>query len=353
MKILFVIPNIGKGGAERVLSILANYLNDRHEIEILKFDNDEPFYEISKDIKITNANFSIGNSSLLVEMLRRIIYLRKAFKKRKSDVIISFLDYVNILSSIANFGLKNKLIIAEHSNYNFLQGRIWRFLRKITYYFADGLTVLTRYDSKHYTYVKNVTVMPNPMFKIPKISEFKKENIILAAGRLIELKGFDIFLKALNKIDKNLLDTWKIIIVGDGTERQNLQNLAKELNLSIEFTGFVKNIDEYYKKAKIVVVTSRIEGFCNILMESIYFDVARISTDCIAGPSELIEDGKDGFLCEVDNTDEIAKKLEILMRDENLREEFIKNANLRRDDYSIETIGKKWLEFINLIVEKK
>lgn len=355
MKILFVIPNIGKGGAERVLSVLANYLNNKHEIEILKFDNDEPFYEISDKIKIINLNENTQGSTItskVIRMVKKIFALRNELKKSNADIVISFLDNTNILTLIANFGVGKKIIITEHINYNFLQG-FWRVLRRLTYPFADGLTVLTRYDYERYPYVKNRTIMPNPMFEIPEISGFKKENLILSAGRLIPHKDFKTFLKALNLVDSKLLKGWKIVIAGDGSERENLQNLANELNLNIDFVGFVSNLHEYYAKAKIIAVTSTQEGFCNILMESIYFDIARISTDCIAGPSELINNGKDGFLCEVGDEKGVAEKLEILMRDENLREEFIKNANLRRDDYSVETIGKKWLEFINLIVEKK
>lgn len=126
-------------------------------------------------------------------------------------------------------------------------------------------------------------------------------------------------MKAVSKISPEILKSWKIIIAGDGEERKNLENLARELNVNVCFAGFVKNIDELYAKAKIVVVTSRAEGFCNILMESIFFNCARISTNCVAGPSDLINDGVDGFLCAVDNENEIAKKLEILIKDEKFK----------------------------------
>ncbi|MBQ7676331.1 MAG: glycosyltransferase, partial [Campylobacter sp.] len=261
-------------------------------------------------------------------------------------------DNTNILTLIANFGVGKKIIITEHINYNFLQG-FWRVLRRLTYPFADGLTVLTKYDYERYPYVKNRTIMPNPMFEIPLNLGVQKENLILSAGRLIPHKDFKTFLKALNLVDIELLKNWKIVIAGDGTERENLQNLAKSLNLNVDFVGFVSNLHDFYQKAKILVVTSTQEGFCNILMEGIYFDIARISTDCIAGPSELIESGKDGFLCEVGDEKGVAEKLEILMRDENLQEEFIKNANLRRNDFLAENICKKWVDFINLTLEKK
>lgn len=355
MKILFVISSLGKGGAERVLQVLANKFVKENEVKIIKFDDFEPFYKFDENIEIINLNLGTQNLGFFGNISKRfnkIFALRNELKKSDADIVISFLDNTNILSILANIGIKKKLIITEHINYNFLRG-FWRILRRFTYPYANGLTVLTKYDYERYTYVENRTIMPNPMFEITQNSEFKKENVIIAPGRLIKHKAFDIFLYALKKVDKELLKNWRVIIAGDGDERENLQNLAKYLNLDVHFAGFVKNIDEYYKKSKIVVVTSRAEGFCNILMESIYFDIARISTDCIAGPSELIKDGFDGFLCEVDNINQIAQKLQILMQDENLQNDFVKNANLRRDDYSIDTISQKWLKFINLTLDKK
>ena len=355
MKILFVISALGKGGAERVLQVLANHFVKDHEIKILKFDSDEPFYEFSPKIEIKNLNLGVGNLGFFGNISKRfskIFALRDELKNSDADIVISFLDNTNILTLIANFGIGKKIIITEHINYNFLQG-FWRVLRRLTYPFADGLTVLTKYDYERYPYVKNRTIMPNPMFEIPEISGFKKENLILSAGRLIPHKDFKTFLKALNLVDSKLLKGWKIVIAGDGSERENLQNLANKLNLNIDFVGFVSNLHEYYAKAKIIAVTSTQEGFCNILMESIYFDIARISTDCIAGPSELIESGKDGFLCEVGDEKGVAEKLELLIKDENLRQNLVKNANLRRNDFLAENICKKWVDFINLTLEKK
>ncbi|MBE7358827.1 glycosyltransferase [Campylobacter sp. RM12327] len=161
-----------------------------------------------------------------------------------------------------------------------------------------------------------------------------------------DYKGFDIFIKAIAKIDPKILKNYKIVIAGDGNQREILENLAKNLELNIEFLGFIKDIQTVYQKAKIVVVTSRAEGFCNILMESIFFDIARISTDCNAGPIELIKDNFDGFLCRVDYVQQIADKIEILIKDENLRQKFIKNANLRRKNFTPQAVSQKWINFI-------
>ncbi|WP_201260280.1 glycosyltransferase [Campylobacter sputorum] len=205
---------------------------------------------------------------------------------------------------------------------------------------------MSQFDLNFYKFVKNRQIIPNPIFEISKNENIKKENLILAAGRLEDYKGFDIFIKAIAKIDPKILKNYKIVIAGDGKQREILENLAKNLELNIEFLGFIKDIQTVYQKAKIVVVTSRAEGFCNILMESIFFDIARISTDCNAGPSELIKDNFDGFLCRVDDVQQIADKIEILIKDENLRQKFIKNANLRRKNFTPQEVSQKWINFI-------
>lgn len=355
MNILFIISSMQMGGAERVLSTLANTICTQNKITILRFDTNLPFYEIDQNVKILSTNDGVNDRGFFGNLSKRfgkILAIRKILKTSKFDVVISFLDTTNILVLLANIFLNNKIIISEHSNYTLLHSYFFRVLRRLTYPFSNALTVLSKFDYKHYSYVKNKIIMPNPMFNMP-FYEFKKENLILLAGRLIKLKGVDTFLRSLALVDKNLLSNFKVVIAGDGDERENLQKLAKELNLKVEFLGFVKNICEYYSKAKIVVCTSRLEGFPCILVEAIYFECARLATNCPTGPSELIKDGYDGFLAKVDNTNEIAKKLEILLKNNDLRQKFIKNANLRKDEFKAENIARRWIELINKVVKNE
>lgn len=349
MKICFIISTLSKGGAERVLSVLASFLAQNHEICILKFDKNEPFYEVSSKVKIFSTESGVGEKGFFGNIFKRfskIFAVRKFLKNGDFDAVVSFLDYVNILVILANFGLGRKLIISEHTNHTFLKSPVLRVLKRILYPFASGLAVLSQFDKNFYTFAKKIEIIQNPFFGDISAKNFSKENLIISAGRLQNFKGFDTFLRALTKIEPQILKKWQIIIAGDGPERKNLEQQARNLGLNVKFLGFIKDIEKIYEKAKIVAVTSRAEGFCNILMESIYFGVVRISTDCIAGPSELIKDRIDGFLCEVDNEKQIAEKIEILMTDENLRAEFVKNADLRRENFSVETIAKKWINFI-------
>lgn len=353
MRVLFVISTLGKGGAERVMSVLANELSKSIEVTVLKFDDSKPFYEISDKVKVFSLKSGVGDKGIVgnfKKRLSKVFKIRKFIKENKFDAIIPFLDSTNILVLTSNLGLKNKVIVSEHTNHKFIQNPVLKFLRRIMYSLADGIVMLTKFDWDYYKFVKNRAILPNPMFDF-KESVLNKDNLILSAGRLISHKGFDSFLRSIALVDKELLKGWQVVIAGDGEERANLENMAKDLGLDIKFVGFVKAIENYYKSAKIVAVNSKKEGFCNILMESIYFNCARISTDCIAGPSELINDGVDGFLCKVDDEKEFASKLEILLKDDSLRDKFTQNANLRKDEFRAQNIAKKWLEFIEICIK--
>lgn len=362
MKMALIISNLGQGGAERVLSLLANYFCEKNDVTIIKLDNAPSFYEISPKIRLINANLGVGDMGIIGNFKKRfgkIFAIRKLFKSQNFDIIISFLDNTNVLSLIANFGLKTPLIISEHTNHTFLKARIWRVLKRIFYPRASGLSVLTRFDYYFYTYVKNREIMPNPAFSslideqnLKKMCQNKRD-LILAVGRLEPFKGFDALIRAISLIPPQSLKNYEIIIAGDGHERENLENLAHNLGVKVQFAGFCKDIANLYAQAKIVVVTSRAEGFCNILAESIFFDTARISTDCIAGPRDLITHEKDGILCAVDDEKEIAKAINLLINDENCRLNLVKNANLRRDELSLKTIGKKWEIFIDKTLQMR
>ena len=339
MKMALIISNLGQGGAERVLSLLANYFCEKNDVTIIKLDNAPSFYEISPKIRVIDANLGVGDMGIIGNFKKRfgkIFAIRKLFKSQNFDIIISFLDNTNVLSLIANFGLKTPLIISEHTNHTFLKARIWRVLKRIFYPRASGLSVLTRFDYDFYTYVKNREIMPNPAFSslideqnLKKMCQNKRD-LILAVGRLEPFKGFDALIRAISLIPPQSLKNYEIIIAGDGRERKNLENLAHNLGVKVQFAGF-----------------------CNILAESIFFDTARISTDCIAGPRDLITHEKDGILCAVDDEKEIAKAINLLINDENCRLNLVKNANLRRDELSLKTIGKKWEIFIDKTLQMR
>ena len=331
MKLLFVITSLENGGAERVCASLANYFSKENEVEILYFSG-EIFYEISPKVKLNK----FSRNSRIPRLAAKLLAIRKHAKD--ADCILSFMDSTNILSIIATAFLGRKLIISEHSAHDFV-GLKWRVLRRIFYPFATALTVLSRSDFNYYSFVKNKAIIYNPSIFKPSFGG-QKEKLIIFVGRLEYVKGCDIFLRALALLK---LDDFKLLVLGAGSQKKSLQNLSEKLGLkNLEFLGSVSDIQNYYKKAKIIVSSSRFEGLGNALIESAFFDCIRVATPT-AGALELLEDGKNGFISSDFSEQALAKAI---LKAINADESVLENTRAESEKFRLENIAAKWWELI-------
>ena len=331
MKLLFVITSLENGGAERVCASLANYFSKENEVEILYFSG-EIFYEISPKVKLNK----FSRNSRIPRLAAKLLAIRK--RAKDADCVISFMDSTNILSIIATAFLGRKLIISEHSAHDFV-GLKWRVLRRIFYPFASALTVLSRSDFNYYSFVKNKAIIYNPSIFKPSFGG-QKEKLIIFVGRLEHVKGCDIFLRALALLR---LDDFKLLVLGDGSQKKSLQSLSEKLGLkNLEFLGSVSDIQNYYKKAKIIVSSSRFEGLGNVLIESAFFDCIRVATPT-AGALELLEDGKNGFISSDFSEQALAKAI---LKAINADESVLENTRAESEKFSLENIAEEWWELI-------
>ena len=331
MKLLFVITSLENGGAERVCASLANYFSKENEVEILYFSG-EIFYEISPKVKLNK----FSRNSRIPRLAAKLLAIRK--RAKDADCVISFMDSTNILSIIATAFLGRKLIISEHSAHDFV-GLKWRVLRRIFYPFASALTVLNRSDFNYYSFVKNKAIIYNPSIFKPSFGG-QKEKLIIFVGRLEHVKGCDIFLRALALLK---LDDFKLLVLGGGSQKKSLQSLSAKLGLkNLEFLGSVSDIQNYYKKAKIIVSSSRFEGLGNVLIESAFFDCIRVATPT-AGALELLEDGKNGFISSDFSEQALAKAI---LKALNTDESVLENTRAESEKFRLENIAAKWWELI-------
>lgn len=331
MKLLFVITSLENGGAERVCASLANYFSTEHEVEILYFSG-EIFYEISPKVKLNK----FSRNSRIPRLAAKLLAIRK--RAKDADCILSFMDSTNILSIIATAFLGRKLIISEHSAHDFV-GLKWRVLRRIFYPFASALTVLSKSDFSYYSFVKNKAIIYNPSIFKPSFGG-QKEKLIIFVGRLEHVKGCDIFLRALALLR---LDDFKVLVLGAGSQKKSLQSLSEKLGLkNLEFLGSVSDIQNYYKKAKIIVSSSRFEGLGNALIESAFFDCIRVATPT-AGALELLEDGKNGFISSDFSKQALAKAI---LKALNADESVLENTRAESEKFRLENIAAKWWELI-------
>lgn len=354
MKIVFVISSLTSGGAERVLTTLANYWSEKGwDITILAIlSHDKNFYKLHKNIKLISLDMRYKNS--LLNTLWYLYGIRKIVKRVNPNYVVSFISGMNIFTLISLIGLKQKIVISERNYFDVLKSKLWRRLRRITYPLTNGLVVLSEDDYNYYTYVKNKKIIFNPL-KIENLLDCKfefKEKLIIAVGTLTQQKGFDRLIRSLADIE---MIGWRVEIIGEGPKREELTALIKELNLekTIFLIGRKSNIYDYYQKASIFVLSSHWEGFPNVLSEAMAHGCSCIAFNCKTGPSSIIEHEKNGYLVEDGNTEELQSRIVEVMKNRDLRQRFFVNALTIREKLKVDIIVREWEDYLFSLNQKK
>jgi len=353
---MMITYSLESGGAERVLSILSNYWDILgHELVIATIVDKESFYPLNSTIKHIRLGIdkeSIDSKNMISDNYMRIQKISHLLKNENPEITISFLTTTNILTTIAAKLSSTPVIVSERTNYNFLKSKIWKVLRRVVYPFSDALIVQSAYDKNKYGFHNNCKVIQNPLQISHQNHEIRREKIILAVGRLVEVKGFDMLVEAFSKVNKN--DEWKLVILGEGKLRETLEKKIVSLGLEsvVSLPGNTKDVEYYYKQASIFVLSSRLEGFPNVLVEAMAYGCAPIAFDCLTGPGDIIENQKNGLLVEAENIKALSKAMQVLISDPKQIIEYGENAKAIEKKLSIDKISNEWLQVIDNILEK-
>lgn len=349
-KICFVLADITfKGGIERVTVNLANELIEENDITIVSYfkTNEKINYKVNEKVKIeylSNRKYDGEPGSLkrLFKFLKSLYLIMKYFKKEENDVIIAQGMPVGLMLFFLNF-MNKKIIVCEHVHC-FYYGKFIRFIRNILYRFYFKIIVLTEKDKEYFQKkLKNVECIPNFIPSISdKISQLNNK-ILISVGRLEGQKGYDILIDICSKFLSKYPE-WKLKIFGEGNLKKELQSQIEKFKLEnqILLMGTTNKIEEEYLKSDIYIMSSRFEGFPMVLLEAASYSLPIISFDCPSGPSDIIENGVNGFLIKNFDVKEMQRKIEILMNDENLRKEMSKNGKEKIKEFSKEKVLKKW-----------
>jgi glycosyltransferase involved in cell wall biosynthesis len=199
---------------------------------------------------------------------------------------------------------------------------------------------------------EKIRIIPNPLKEIDR-EEKAEEKFILAAGRLVPQKGMDLLIKAFGKSQAR--EKWNLVILGEGQELSNLQKLVREnkLNEKVEFKGNRKDIDKFFATASVFVLSSRYEGFPNVLAEAMGAGLPCISFDCDFGPRELIEHQRNGILVETGNVDKLAEKIDELASNKGKRNTMGEEAKKIREKLNMNAIMQQWEEVFAEMVNQK
>jgi GalNAc-alpha-(1->4)-GalNAc-alpha-(1->3)-diNAcBac-PP-undecaprenol alpha-1,4-N-acetyl-D-galactosaminyltransferase len=354
-KLCLVIPSLQAGGMERVMSELTWYFsyNGSIELHLILYDiTREVFYSIPGSIELHSPSFQFNNKFRLIYTIRTLLFIRRTIRKIGPESILSFGEIWNSLVLIALFGLKYRVFISDRCTPEKKFSFFHTILRWALYPHAKGIIAQTEKAKENYRIKfrhQNIRVIGNPIREISNVNNTVKENIVLMVGRLIRSKNHDRLIELFLKIG---MPDWKLIIVGYDHLQQNnfkrLQELIEQNHAEsiVLLEGKQSNVESYYNRSKIFAFTSSSEGFPNAIGEAMSAGLPVVAFDCVAGPSEMIENGRNGFLIPVYDYEQFQSKLEMLMMQEDLRNLLGKNAREDIKKFSISTVGKQYLEFI-------
>ncbi|WP_313659471.1 glycosyltransferase [Acinetobacter variabilis] len=351
MKILMIIPSLGSGGAERVISGLANdwIVKKKCTLEIVVLMDSEDFYHINDNIRIHRLNYNAGGSLKLFNFFILLIKLKKLIESVKPDLCLSFVRQSNLLTLLATRNLNCKVVISERDSPQAFVSKFYNFLRKKLYPYCDGMIVQTQ-DYKKFVLDEigniNQIVIPNPVRNISTINA-NKENIIICVGRLIPVKGHKYLIEAFANC-QNIHD-WKLVFLGDGILKNELLQQVKNLNLenNVKFVGATKNVDEWLSRSSIFAFTSISEGFPNALAEGMSASLPCVSFNCVTGPKDLIKHAHSGYLIEVGDIRNFSLTLDMLMENTELRNYIGFNAKEVANSLNFENISDQYFDFLD------
>ncbi|MCP4761577.1 MAG: glycosyltransferase [archaeon] len=333
-KLMFVIYSMAGGGAEKVLlDIISNLDEKSYRVMLVLFNAEGILMEkIPQSIEVFDLKRKSKYSVFII-----IFKLALLIRKLKPDNVIGFMHYANMITVLSArlSGIKTNLIITIHNNIIAVLDRSWLgpikfFLYKHTFNQANKVTVPSEGIKKMMVddfqiKLNKIKTIPHPLLidEITRLSNedlepvFKDKNYILSVGRLTEQKGYKYLLKAFQII--SVKNNYYLIILGVGRDKQMLEELTNELNLSnrVIFAGFQKNPYKFMKNSSLFVLSSLFESFGVVLSEAMICGTPIVSTDCPSGPGELINNEVNGLLVTPCNVVELANAMDRVLNNEN------------------------------------
>ena len=352
MKIGFVIGSLTGGGAERVVSELANSLNEYGcDVSVILIANYKITYNVCKNIKIIDA--TCPNAMFGMGRVKRIIVLHKILKNNDFDVVISFTTKVNNIVTIAHMGVKTKLVLCERNDPRFDPiERSERILRRILYQRASGYVFQTCGERDYFNkrIQSKSVVIPNPINPdLPLAFEGVRSKRIVSASRLTEQKNIKMAIEGF-KVFQSVNPDYVFEIYGEGELEGELKNYVQELGLSdnVIFKGRFDDLYSNILDASCFVLTSNYEGISNAMLEAMALGIPTISTDYPSGGArEAIENYKNGILISLNDSVSLGNELINLIANDELQKQLSVNGKEIRDKYSLSKITKIWIEYIN------
>lgn len=348
MKIVFACHGSGNGGAERIITTLANEFYDRnYQVVLITTKEDHNEYLLADGIK--HIRVLADSQSKIRSTFQRLSKLRKVMSEEKPECIISFSSVTNIQILISTMLLGIKVIVSERVDPSrYPTSKIRRALRLILYPLAHKIVFQTQEAMDYFPYYIKAkgTIIPNPIREqLPAPYIGKRCNTIVGVGSLGEQKNWAMSLEACKEFFKYKPE-YKMIIYGEGPLREELQreiNNNSVLKDRVVLAGFADDVVEKINNARMFISSSDYEGISNSMLEALATGVPTICTDCpVGGARSVIVSGNNGFLVNVGDYEDLSKKMIILADNDEICEKFTRNSVLIKENLKLDTIVKRW-----------
>lgn len=340
---------------ERVMSLLLNHFSGYPNVDVdlvLIGKNRLVKYNIPQSIVIHKPDWDFKNHNRNVGTIKTLFFIRKTINKIKPDVVLSFGEMWNNLVLLSLMGTSFPVFVSDRSMPNKNLGRLQNKLRNWLYPKAAGFIAQTEKSAivaSRFGWNKNIKIIGNP---VPRIDVGRpRGKQILTVGRLIKTKNVDRLISMYANIQTEFED-WKLCVVGGnaagGRILEDLSSQVERLSLSesVRLEGEKSNIMDYFRESEVFAFTSTSEGFPNALAEAMSAGLAVIAYDCMAGPSDLIDDGINGYLIPENNETMFQEKLSKLLSNPDLRKSFGDSAKEKMKTFHEAEIAKAFYDFI-------
>ena len=378
-KIMFHLNSLGKGGAERVVSLLANeFVKDGTEVVIATEWYSEEEYDLDSKVKRIHAGLSKvqEKGSRTAKQWYRMENLRKVLLQEKPDVLLSFCVKANYRAMMAATGTGIPVIVSVRNDPKIdYVGKVNSLMNKLFLNRAAGCVFQTEEAQEFFDDIlqKKSIIICNPVNeKYLKATRKTPEKKIVCVGRLVAQKNQMLLVNAFEKILENYPD-YHLYLYGDGSDDECKEELLQyveekevktvtwqaeddgsvkkgiliKLKNRVHFMGLSSTLETDMADAAMFVLPSNYEGMPNALMEAMALGLPVISTDCPCGGSRYwITHGQTGQLVTVKNVEEMVKAIEFYIENPAKAEKMGAEARKRLQEATIDKIFKQWKLYI-------
>lgn len=340
-RIAFILGSMGRGGAERVISILSrSYAERGYQTDIIVLLSGEVGYKLHETTRV--LDFSGKRQSRMKRLPYWFKSIRGYYKEYKPDVVVSFAARINVIVKMALIGLKANLIVSERNDPRHDgRSRFVDMMTKRIYPKVAAVVFQTERAKSYFPKLNNSRIIPNPIV-CSCLAENENPSKVVSVGRLTAQKNQKMLINAFSKVVEENPEAF-LEIYGSGEMEGELKRQIKELNL-IEKVFLRGNVDDVHfriKDSAVFCLSSDYEGLSNALLEALAMGIPCVSTNC-AGADEYITNGENGFIVSTGDEEGIAKSISTLLNDASMRKAFSERGMNESVNFLLPNVIEKW-----------